>query len=96
MHWYVDVRYQQGTSERINNSQLPDVIWSALQEVFPVPLLPETESLHLGVVVSHGSIRIRRAVQVEVNELLQVRPHYLIGVDKDNFPQVHGEQDVKE
>lgn len=72
------------------------MIRPALQEVLPVARLPEPESLHLRIIIAHRRVPIRRAMQVEVDELLQVRAHDLVRVDEDDLLQVHREEHVEE
>ena len=72
------------------------MIWSSLKELFPVASLPEAEAFHVRVVITHRGISIRRSLYVEVNQLFQIGPNDLIGVDKDHFLEVHGEENIKE
>ena len=66
------------------------------KEILPIPSLPETESLHRLVVVAHRSIAVRSALEIQIDELLQVRPNDLVSIDKDDFIEVHGEKHVQE
>lgn len=77
-------------------SDKPNMIRPALQEVLPIARFPEPESLHIGVVISHRRVPIRRTMQVQVDELLQVRPYDLVCVDENNLLQVHREEHVEE
>ena len=72
------------------------MIRESLQKVVPLAGLPESESLGIRVVISHRRVPIRRAMQVQVNEFLQVCANNLVGVDKNDLLEVHREEDVKE
>lgn len=75
---------------------IPDMIRSALKELFPVACLPESKALHVVVVVAHRSVGIRCALDVKVNKLLQVSSNNLVSVHEKNFLEVHREEDVQE
>ena len=75
---------------------LPDMIRESLQEVVPVTRLPEAESFGIRVVISHRRVPVRRAMQVQVHELLQICANNLVGVDENDLLEVHREKDVKE
>ena len=66
------------------------------QELLPISRLPESETLHVFVIVAHGGIAIRRPLQIEVDQLLEVRTHDLVRVDKDDLVKVHREENVEE
>ena len=83
-------------TELIEEILLPNVVRQALQEVLPIPSRPESEALHLDVVITHRCVPIWRTVEVEVNKLLQICTHDLIRVDKNDLLEVHGEQNVEE
>ena len=83
-------------TERQRATDAPDVVRLPPEEVLPVSSLPESESLHRLVIVTHRSIAIRSALEIQIDELLQVRPNDLVGVDEDDFLEVHGEKDVQE
>lgn len=72
------------------------MIRQPLEELGPIPSLPEAEALHFGVIVTHGCVAVWCAMQVKINQLLQVRADDLIGVNEDDFLQVHREQHVEE
>jgi hypothetical protein len=62
---------------------LPDVIFQILaQERFPVACFPKPESLHIRIVITHGSIAIRSALEVKIDQFLQVRSHDLIRINE--------------
>jgi hypothetical protein len=66
-----------------------------LQELVPVSCLPESETLHVVVVISHRCVSVGRPLQVEINEFLEVRPHDLICIDEDDLLQVHWKEYVQ-
>ena len=70
---------------------LPYVVRPASQEVLPVSGFPETETFHVGVIITHGRVSIRRAVEVKVDKLLEIRPDDLISIYEDDLFQIHGE-----
>lgn len=72
------------------------MIRQTAQEVLPVTCLPEPEAFGIKVVIAHGGISVWCAMEIQIHELLQVRPNDLIGVDEENFLEVHGEKDVEE
>jgi hypothetical protein len=72
------------------------MIWSTLQEISPIPCLPESESFHVSIVITHRCIPVRRPVEVEVNKLFQVSSDNLISVHKYDLFQIHREEDVEE
>lgn len=72
------------------------MIWSASEEVLPISRLPESESLHVIIIITHGGVTIWRALQIEVDKFLEVGPHNLIGVDEDHFLQIHWEEYIQE
>src|SRR6267154_3165530 len=74
----------------------PDMIRKTVQEVSPISSFPESETLHLILVVTHRCIAIWCTMQVEVDQFLQIRTDNLVRVDKDDFIQVHGKQNVEE
>ena len=52
--------------------------------------------LHLYPIVAHGRIAVWRALQVEIDELLQIGPHDLVRVDKDDAVELQREEDIEE
>jgi hypothetical protein len=64
--------------------------------MLPISCLPEPEALHVLAIVTHWGIAIRRSVQVEVNQLLEICTHDLVRVDKDDVIEVHREEHIKE
>ena len=72
------------------------MIWQTAQEVLPVPSFPEPEALSIRVVVTHRRVSVRRPMEVQLHELLQIRPDDLVGVDEDDLFEVHREEDVEE
>ena len=75
---------------------VPDVVRFPLEEIIPVPGLPESKSLHRLIIITHRGITVRSAVKVQIDELLQVGTNDLVSVDKYNLLEVHGEKDVQE
>jgi hypothetical protein len=76
--------------------ETPNVIWFSLQPIFPESLFPEPESLDFCSRITHGGISVRGAMQVQIHQSLQIRPNNLIGIHKNHFIQIEGEQDVQE
>jgi hypothetical protein len=74
----------------------PNVVRFPPKEVLPVPSLPEPESFHRLVIVTHRSIAVRSAMEVQIDKLLQVGTDDLVSVDEDDFLEVHGEKHVQE
>lgn len=72
------------------------MIRSTLQEVLPVPRLPEPEPFHVGIIVAHRRVSVWRAMQVQIDEFLEIGANDLISVDENNLFQVHGEENVEE
>ena len=72
------------------------MIRQPLEELSPIACLPEAETFHLNVIIPHRRVAIWCAMQVEINQLLQVRTDDLICVNENDFLQVHGEQHVEE
>jgi hypothetical protein len=72
------------------------VVRFSSKEVLPISNLPEMESLHRLVIVTHWSITVQSALEIQIDELLQVRPNDLVSVDEGDFVEVHGEKDVQE
>jgi hypothetical protein len=73
----------------------PNVIGPTTEELLPVPRFPKPEPLHFFIVIPHRGIPVRCTMEVEVNQLLQVSSDDLVGIDKDDFVEVHGKQDVE-
>ena len=46
----------------VRSVTLPYVIRPSFQEIFPITCLPESEALHVVIVVSHGSISVRSSL----------------------------------
>lgn len=67
-----------------------------LQEILPIPLLPEPESLNLRPRITHRSEPIGSPLKIKIYKLLQVRSNNLVGVHKDDFLEVEREKDVEE
>ena len=72
------------------------MIWPPPERFLPVPRLPEPEPFHLFPRVAHGRIAIHVALQVDIDELLYVCPHNLVGIDKDDLVEVLREEHVEE
>lgn len=72
------------------------MIRQSFQEISPISRLPEPEALHFRVIITHRGIAIRSTMQVEIDQLLQIRPHDLICIDEDDLLEVHGEEHVEE
>ncbi len=72
------------------------MIRSALKELFPVARLPESEALHVVVIVTHRRIGVWSTLDVKVNKLLEVGSNNLVGVYEEDFLEVHREENVQE
>ena len=83
-------------AERQRAANAPDVVRFSSKEVLPISSLPETESLHRLVIVTHRSITVRSALEIQIDKLFQVRPDDLVSIDENDFLEVHGEKDVQE
>ena len=66
------------------------------KEILPVPSLPEPESLHSLVIVTHRGVTVRGAMEIQIDELFQVGTNDLVCVDEYNLLEVHGEKNVQE
>ena len=75
---------------------IPYVVWSASQKVLPISGFPETESFHVGVVITHRRVPIWRAAEVKVDKLLEIRPDDLISINENDLLQIHWEQNIQE
>jgi hypothetical protein len=71
------------------------MIRSALEVIFPIPSLPESEPFHISIIVAHGSVAIRCPVKVKIYKFFQVCSDNLIGIHEYDFLEIHGEQNVK-
>ena len=69
---------------KVRQVDSPDMIWKAPQEVLPVSLLPEAEFFDFLSRITHRREAVWCALKIQVNELLNVCSHNLIGVDKDD------------
>jgi len=56
---------------------VPDVVFASSEVTRPVARLPEAEAVHLPPALAERRVAVRRPLQVEVAQLLQVRPHDL-------------------
>lgn len=56
---------------------LPDVVLASRQVAGPVARLPEAVAVHLPAALAERRVAVRRPLQVEVAQLLQVRAHNL-------------------
>ena len=54
--------------------RLPDVISAAGEVTRPVARLPEAVAVHLSPALAERGVTVRSSLQVEVTQLLQVRP----------------------
>ena len=72
------------------------MVRTALQKIFPITRLPESEALHLNIVITHRGVPVRCTLQVEINQFFQIRSNNLIGIDENDLLEVHREQNVKE
>ena len=61
-----------------------------------MPSRAEPEFLSIRAVVTHRRISVRRSIEVQLQELLQIRLDNLAGVDENDLLQVHWEEDVEE
>jgi hypothetical protein len=82
--------------QKIGTVTLPYMVRPVSQEVLPISGFPETKTFHVGVVIPHWSVAIRCSVKVKVDELLEVRPDYLVSIDKNDLLQIHWEQNIQE
>src|ERR1700722_8123339 len=76
--------------------QIPDVVGSALQKVFPISRFPESETFHFDIVITHRSISIRCALEIKVDEFFQIRTDDLISINKNDLLEIHGEENIEE
>jgi hypothetical protein len=76
--------------------KIPDVVRSTLKKVFPISCFPKSETFHFDIIVAHGCISVRRAVEVKVDEFLQVCSNDLVGIDKNDLLQIHREENIEE
>ncbi len=72
------------------------MIRQTTEEVLPVAHLPESEALRIRIVVAHRRVSIWSAVKVKLDELLEVRPDNLVGIDENDLLQVHRKEHVEE
>lgn len=64
-------------SLRRRHGYLPDVVLASRQVAGPVARLPEAVAVHLPAALAERRVAVRRPLQVEVAQLLQVRAHNL-------------------
>lgn len=64
--------------------------------VLPVPLIPESISVHLRSVTAERGVCQRFPLQVHVPQLCQIRPGNLVGIDIDDLVYVEREKNVQE
>lgn len=76
---------QNTKTAALNGQGVPNMIWESAQELLPIACLPEAEALHLDIIVPHWGVSVRRAMQVKLNEFLEVCPHNLVRIDEDDF-----------
>lgn len=74
----------------------PDMVRFASEEVFPIARLPEPEAFHIVIIVAHRGVSIRGALQIKVDKFLEIGSHNLVGINKNDFLQIHREEYIQE
>lgn len=71
------------------------MIRSASEEFPPIASLPESEPLHVVIIITHRRISIWGTLQIKVDKFLEVGSHNLVGVDENDFMEVHWEEHIQ-
>ena len=72
------------------------MVRSSLEVVLPIALLPESETVHIVAIVTHGRVSVRGTLEVDRGQLVEVSSNDLVRIDEDDFLEVHREEDVEE
>jgi len=80
---------------RHRTNHTPDMVRSASEEFPPIASLPESEPLHVVIIIAHRRISIWGTLQIKVDKFLEVGSHNLVGVDENDFMEVHWEEHIQ-
>jgi len=72
-------------ARQIHHVECADVVEFGAKMVLPKSALPKAEALRLFPVVAERRVAVDCSVQVELPQLAQICPHYLIGIHVDHL-----------